>query len=131
MTTLEVQVDNQVALYAFDGFLAPVDNQPVLNTVNAGKAIPVKFRLGGDHGLNVLASGYPQVHSLDCASGATLDEIESTLAASASALQYDTASGTYTYVWKTDKTWTNSCRRLIVGLDDGKPSNCQMLWIDT
>ncbi|MGE5249082.1 MAG: PxKF domain-containing protein, partial [Bacteroidota bacterium] len=26
---------------------------------------------------------------------------------------------TYTYVWKTDKLWANSCRQLVIKLDDG------------
>jgi hypothetical protein len=30
-------------VWAFDGFFPPVDNPPVLNTVTAGQAIPVKF----------------------------------------------------------------------------------------
>jgi len=35
------------ALYSFDGFLPPVRND-VLNQVEAGQAVPVKLRLGGD-----------------------------------------------------------------------------------
>jgi hypothetical protein len=26
---------------------------------------------------------------------------------------------TYVYVWKTDRSWANTCRQLIVKLDDG------------
>ncbi|HET8768324.1 MAG TPA: PxKF domain-containing protein [Pedococcus sp.] len=36
-----------------------------------------------------------------------------------SSLQYDAATGTYTYVWKSDKAWAGSCRQLVVKLDDG------------
>src|SRR6185369_8070766 len=43
-------------LYNFSGFFAPVDNLPVLNVVNAGKAIPVKFSLSGNKGLNIFAA---------------------------------------------------------------------------
>jgi hypothetical protein len=41
------------------------------------------------------------------------------VAASSSGLSYDAASDTYTYVWKTDKKWANTCRVLNVKLDDG------------
>ena len=119
MKILEVQVDPAGPRYAFEGFLAPVDNQPTVNTAKAGQAIPVKFRLGGDHGLDVLDDGYPLVRSLACDSGATLDAVETTVTAGGSSLQYDALTDTYTYVWKTDQAWAGSCRRLVVGLDDG------------
>lgn len=35
-----------------------------------------------------------------------------------SSLTYDAASGRYHYVWKTDKAWAGTCRRLVLGLDD-------------
>ena len=106
-------------LYAFTGFLAPVDNQPTLNRVKAGAAVPIKFQLGGDHGLDVLAAGYPRVVGMSCTSG-LVDPIETVLSATAnSGLTYDAASETYQYVWKTNKTWAGSCRQLILRLADG------------
>ena len=47
------------APYNFSGFFPPVDNPLVVNVVNAGRAIPVKFSLGGNKGLNIFAPGYP------------------------------------------------------------------------
>ena len=38
---------------------------------------------------------------------------------SAAGLQYEAGSDTYTYVWKTDKSWKSTCRQLTVRLDDG------------
>jgi hypothetical protein len=35
-----------------------------------------------------------------------------------SQLGYDSASDTYTYVWKTNRDWAGTCRRLIVVLND-------------
>jgi arabinogalactan endo-1,4-beta-galactosidase len=34
-------------------------------------------------------------------------------------LTYDPATDTYTYVWRTDKSWANTCRQLTVRLSDG------------
>jgi len=56
---------------------------------------------------------------VSCSCGAPTDEIEQTVTAGSSSLQYDAASGQYTYVWKTDKAWAGSCRQLTVRLVDG------------
>lgn len=53
--------------YDFDGFFAPVNNPPTLNTVDTGRGIPVKFSLGGDQGLDVFADGYPKSQSITAA----------------------------------------------------------------
>ncbi len=105
--------------YDFTGFFTPVDNPPTLNTVKAGQAVPVKFSLGGDQGLDVIAAGYPKSQQVSCNSDATTDGIEETVAAGQSSLSYDAASDTYTYVWKTNKAWSDTCRQLVVKLADG------------
>jgi hypothetical protein len=106
-------------VYAFAGFFSPVNNLPMVNTVKAGSAIPVKFSLGGNRGLAILAAGSPTSQVVACQSGAATDPVEQTVTAGASALSYDAPTGQYTYVWKTDNTWTNSCRTLTVTLADG------------
>jgi hypothetical protein len=109
----------QQALFNFSGFFQPVDNLPTLNTVNAGKAIPVKFSLGGDQGLAIFADGYPVSQQVACEGGAPVDAIEQTVSAGGSNLSYDPATDMYTYVWKTQSSWKNTCRTLIVKLSDG------------
>jgi hypothetical protein len=108
-------------LYNWTGFLQPVDNSPTANTANAGQAIPVKFSLGGDFGLNIFASGYPASQRVSCGSGGSgsSDPIEETVTAGNSTLQYDPATQTYSYIWKTDKAWAGTCRLLTVKLIDG------------
>ena len=116
--------DNAVSLtivvterYTFGGFRSPVDGPPVVNTVKAGAAVPVKFSLGGDQGLDVFAAGYPVVQpSSACESTATLDSIEQTSPASANAFTYDPATDTYTFVWKTAKA--KGCYQLVLRFDD-------------
>ena len=106
-------------LLPFTGFLGPVDNAPVVNAVNAGKAVPVRFSLGGNRGLNVLAAGYPQSMQVACSSGSPTDDVEETSSAGGSSLAYDSTTNVYTYVWKTDKSWSNTCRLFTVRLIDG------------
>ncbi len=105
--------------YTFTGFMPPVDNLPVVNTVRAGSAIPVKFSLGGDKGLNIFAPGYPASQGVACVSGAPTDAITETVNPGSSTLSYDAAADQYVYVWKTEKAWADTCRRLTVKLADG------------
>ena len=44
--------------------------------------------------------------------------VEQTATAGASGLSYDPATSTYSYIWKTDKAWANTCRQLIVTFND-------------
>jgi hypothetical protein len=107
-------------LYRFTGFFQPVDNPAVLNRAKAGSAVPVKFSLGGDQGLSIFMSGLaPTVAATSCATGTTIDEIEQTVTASASGLTYDPAAAQYSYVWKTQSGWANSCRKFVMTLKDG------------
>lgn len=110
--------DFTITPYDFSGFKSPVNNPPTVNTANAGRAIPVKFSLGGSQGLDIFDPGYPKSQRIDCASGAPTDDVEETVTAGQSELSYDAGSDTYNYVWKTDKAWAGTCRRLIVGLND-------------
>jgi hypothetical protein len=103
--------------YAFNGFLQPVDNASV-NTAKAGSAIPVKFGLGGNQGLNVFATNSPaSVDTAQCDGSAT-DEVEVTVTAGSSSLSYDPGANQYTYVWKTEKNWIG-CRQLRMTFKDG------------
>jgi Tol biopolymer transport system component len=105
--------------YPFNGFFAPVDNEPVLNVTKAGSAIPVIFSLGGNEGLSIFAPGYPKSQTIACNSTAPADGIESTVTAGGSSLSYDSSTGRYTYVWKTDKSWSGTCRAFVLKTADG------------
>ena len=111
--------------YDFNGFFSPVDNEQTLNRVRAGSAVPVKFTLGGNMGLDVFyktsdGSSYPKSTRIACDSADPVDNIEETVSASSSGLSYDETTGQYTYVWKTSKSWAGTCRQLVVKLNDGK-----------
>jgi hypothetical protein len=107
-------------IYDFDGFFRPVDMGGVVNSVKAGSAVPMKFSLGGDQGLGIIAPGYPKVTFTTCTTGALVDEIESTVTAGGSSLSYDAVAGQYVYVWKTDKSWAGKCGTFAMKLDDGQ-----------
>jgi len=104
--------------YTFTGFFQPVD-MSALNVVKAGQAIPIKFSLDGDHGLGIMAAGYPASAPITCDNNAPLDAIAETVSAGSSSLSYNPDTDQYTYVWKTNKSWANTCRTLTIMLDDG------------
>jgi hypothetical protein len=120
--TASTSTDNTVTynptIYDFEGFFPPVDNPPILNSVKAGSAVPLKFSLGGDYGLDIFAPGYPASRVVSCDTGEGTDPIEETVSAGNSGLQYDPSTGIYTYVWKTTKGWAG-CREIILLFDDG------------
>jgi len=105
------------ANYAFTGFFAPVDNPPAMNSAAAGAAVPVKFSLRGDQTLAVL-DGTPSSTPIACGATATAHAVD-TMAAASSSFSYDASSDQYVYVWKTDKTWVETCRQLVIKLADG------------
>jgi hypothetical protein len=66
----------------------------------------------------ILALGSPTITRFTCGSDPS-DVIEEVSTATTSGLQYDTASGKYTYIWKTLKSYAGSCYQLRLTLVDG------------
>ncbi|OLE55858.1 MAG: hypothetical protein AUG51_01120 [Acidobacteria bacterium 13_1_20CM_3_53_8] len=106
-------------LYNFTGFFSPVINPPTFNVVNAGRAIPVKFSLSGNKGLNIFAANSPQSGVIPCDASAPATNLTDTVTAGSSSLSYDASTDQYIYVWKTDSSWAGTCRQLVVTLNDG------------
>jgi hypothetical protein len=111
--------------FTFTGFFKPLDNLPVLNQAKAGSAVPVKFSLGGNKGMNIFAPGYPISQTIPCGSTSLVDGIEEIDTPGASGLSYDAGTQTYHYVWKTEKSWTG-CRQLVVKFSDGTYARANM-----
>ena len=111
-----------IVVYDFSGYRQPIDSGAnVINTVKAGRAIPVKFSLNGNQGLNIFSTGSPtSITASFSSSGLVFDAIEesSTSTAGGSTLHYDAGTDQYTYVWKTDKSWTGY-RVFIIKFVDG------------
>lgn len=106
-------------IFNWTGFFQPVDNLPMLNLVNAGRAIPIKFSLGGNQGLNIFSAGYPKSELIACNSNSLVDGIEVTSSAGSSSLSYDPVIDQYSFVWKTEKSWAGTCRQWVLKLTDG------------
>jgi PKD repeat protein len=103
----------------FTGFFPPISNLPAINVVNAGRAIPVKFSLHGDKGLDIFAAGFPASGPITCDPNAVPVEVTETTTAGSSSLSYDPVSDQYTYVWATSSSWAGTCRQLVIQLKDG------------
>ncbi len=112
----------------FDGFFQPIDMSTpslvVWNNVNAGKAVPVKWRLTLD-GVPVSDSdsfaglvSYP----VNCTSGAgSIDTAVEELAPGNSGLEYK-GDGNWQFNWKTLASYKGTCRVLAVKLAYGTTS---------
>jgi len=89
-----------------------VISPPTLNAVNGGRAIPVKFSLSGDKGLNVFAANNPYSTTLNCNTNDPGVDVTETLTAGASSLTF--SGDQYNYVWKTESSWVGTCRQLVL-----------------
>jgi hypothetical protein len=98
-------------VYPFSGFFAPVSGG--LADLRPGDSLPLKFSLGADYGLDVLAGATQQ--QSDCASGALLGAPS----AASGTFTYNTSLGRYLYDWSSDKAWSGTCRAVILTLRDG------------
>jgi hypothetical protein len=100
------------------GFKPPVDNPPVLNIVNSGNTIPVKWTLKDANGNFYRSlSSVTSVSSkaIKCTPTAT-DPDPDVVASGLAGLKYDLANEQFVYNWPTQKSWKGTCRRLIIGL---------------
>jgi hypothetical protein len=105
--------------YLFTGFFSPISNLPTVNTVKAGSAIPIKFSLSGNKGLNIFAVNSPASGQIACNSNDPAVDLTEIDTPGASGLTYNAGSDQYHYNWKTLKAWENTCRQLVVTLNDG------------
>jgi hypothetical protein len=118
----------QIKAFTFTGFFDPVKNPPIMNQMNAGRAVPLKFSLGGNQGLAIFAAGYPTSRLIQCNTLNSIDAVEQTTTAGSSSLSYDPVTGVYTYVWKTEKSWAGTCRQVSVQFFDGQTSTLNFMF---
>jgi hypothetical protein len=121
--TATKEITYTVKPYTFNGFYQPVDMGGVYNTVKGGSTVPLKFELfKGDTELTSTSYiNQPlRTQKIDCASGATLDDIE-LLATGGTSLRYDATGGQFIYNWKTP-TGAGTCYKVTVSATDGSSS---------
>jgi len=90
---------------------------PSFNTVHVPSPTLVTFSLTGDHGLGVIAVGYPQVQPMSCADGTPAGSPSP--AQAAAPLAYTASNDRYTYTWDSSGVAPGTCAALLLGLDDG------------
>ncbi len=114
--------------YHFSGFFLIVNNPPVVNRVDAGRTVPVIFRLGGNKGSQIFAAGGPFSTAETCATRARTDRVEVSLVTQDSRLVYDRLTRSYIYLWKTDRSWAGTCRTFTLALADGTTHTAQFIF---
>ena len=114
--------DDGAVSYLFQGFFAPIDNPPLINTTKACSAVPVKWRLTTPDGAPVSdPASFAGLFSyaVECASSAQLETPLETTAPGESSLRY-LGDGNWQLNWKTLSSYPKgSCRVLDLLLQDG------------
>jgi hypothetical protein len=82
--------------------------------------VPVRFSLGGDFGLNVFETGYPQARTVGCDPAAPVHPVNDAVNAKSSGLTFDPVSQRYTYLWRTERSSIGTCAELVFRFDDGQ-----------
>lgn len=101
----------------FGGFKWPIKALPAVNKARAGMVIPIRFSLGGDPGPHsYIAASQAYTCGTTPPSTASLQAITRGHRAVRSNGHHDT----YTFVWKTSRSWKHSCRVFVLTLDDGQ-----------
>jgi hypothetical protein len=105
--------------WSFLGFGPPIDNLPTVNTMKAGQAVPLRWRLLDATGapvLDLLSAGLTS-STLGCSTSGTTDQVEE-VTTGASSLQ-NLGEGRYQLNWKTAKSYAGTCRTLHLDVGDG------------
>ena len=111
------------------GFAAPVAGQPALNTVGAGRTVPMMFNRPELRGLDVLASNSPFSRRVDCETFEVPSDDPPRLTPKAAPVSAQTPGGTgltrssngrYTFPWQTSEDWVGTCREFVLTLDNGE-----------
>jgi hypothetical protein len=107
------------ALYTVSAFLGNVAAAPALNGRQAGSTEQISFSLNGSRGSAIFAAGSPFSQAVDCVTAVASGPTAAAETPGATGLKYNAELDRYTLLWKTDKAWEGTCRRLVVRLADG------------
>lgn len=107
-------------VYKWTGFLSPV-NATNRISATAGSSVPLKWQLQDAAGASITSlTSVAGVKSaaLPCDGGPAGSPTRAS-SAGGSGVRYDSTANQYVFSWQTDPTWSGSCRRFLVTLDDG------------
>lgn len=108
--------------YDFVGFLAPVDNIPLINTAKAGQSIAMKWQVGDGQGGYISDPGIvasTRYALVACPNEVeTVEELMEADDSGDSGLHFDDTDQQFRYVWKTSKSLGGRCAEFILTLDD-------------
>ena len=99
-----------------------------LNSVDAGDTVPLRFSLGSNQGLDILASGSPYSREVDCDTLHPVSQLEDSLTPRSVPVAAETPGGSglsvsgrgvYTYPWKTSEDQAGTCQELVLTRLDG------------
>jgi hypothetical protein len=109
--------------FKFEGFFAPVNNLPALNSANSGQAIPLKWRItdANDQPITTLSSVTVTAVTLSCSLGTTTDQVDEYAAGTSGLLNL--GNGNYQFNWDTPKSYKNSCKEMRLNLGEGSNTN--------
>lgn len=104
--------------YTFIGFNPPIDND-ALNVATAGQVVPLRFQVLSADGTPVadLTTFSLSARSMTCDRGVTADQVEEYWVGSTGL--NNLGGGDYIIGWKTPKSYADSCKTLVLVLDDG------------
>jgi hypothetical protein len=97
-------------------YQAYVETPPALIEARAGAAVPLRIDLGGDRGAQPFTVSSNQV---GCDSGGSQGAHEPAATPGGSDVVFDRGTQEYQMTWKTDRSWSGTCRQLVVTTDDG------------
>ncbi|HEY8193401.1 MAG TPA: S8 family serine peptidase, partial [Gaiellaceae bacterium] len=100
--------------WPFAGFFDPIGAG--MNLKQGGSTVPVKFSLGGDRGMAILAGGSPGSQQINCSTSAPIGDVEPGETPGNSSLTF--GGDRYHVNWKTEREWGGTCRQLVVVLAD-------------
>jgi len=110
-----------VVNFVFVGFQPPVDAPPMLNTVNAGSTVPVKWSLANAAG--TLYTNLNAVQSLSSKQircpNANTDPAGQDVPIGTTDILKITNGTTFQFNWKTSTSFAGTCRRFFIHLSDG------------
>jgi hypothetical protein len=113
-----VEIDYSVDAWTLQGFYSPTDMPPTVNTVTAGRTVPLKFEVfaGSTELTDVAVVDTLKSFKVSCDPLLPTDPVEESMASpGGTVLRYE--DGQFIYNWKTPTT--KACYDLVLTLDDG------------